>query len=394
MTHELTNRIYEAHSLGATGNSDARIHGLISTIVGRKDLEALKLLFNASDANWKTMLCQPHFLPSFWCEQWYEGWEFIAPIFAKHPDNLGDVLDSVAANPQFSTVLVDAVLLTANSESQKGALLINHIITHAIKTNNPSLFDLCVAHLPHNSVDGSVVCNFNWVEHTNLACTLERVWAIEKAIVATKDDNVYYQMLENSAFNFPIAQIKKLFETVSKLYPNTHNIADKTLEKLTRMQGDRPRERWEMCVEILSATNAFTNPRYVWHMCNTLTLGLAPISNVSADQVQSFCVRHMYTPVFSLLLSDISSKHTPVREHILKHLANHHPQRFNQILTELVASPNWKRDSDVWLHRINDQVDDILAQSSVLGPMTQAWKSKRALQQELPEIVATHKKKM
>lgn len=107
MTHELTNRIYEAHSLGATGNSDARIHGLISTIVGRKDLEALKLLFNASDANWKTILCQPHFLPSFWCEQWYEGWEFIAPIFAKHPDNLGNVLDSVAANPQFSTVLVD-----------------------------------------------------------------------------------------------------------------------------------------------------------------------------------------------------------------------------------------------------------------------------------------------
>lgn len=386
----LNDRIAQIHRLNHL--PERQIISLLNTIVEQKNLECLKLFVNKpGDYKWGALLGQPKILQQFWLEQWYEGWGVIAPYAAQTTNQMDCILRSISSNKRLSDGFVECVLKNAAPGNGQFANHINELVTHSIKTNDPTLFDRCVQMLTVTSCGLDVVRNFRWVEHITLACDIHRVWAMDKIIRATQDDNVFYQVLSDSSLQ--IEELKQLYNTVVELYPNNSHLTEKVIGKLTvSKDAVTSYETWNFLMQIMNAPNTFHLTAH--QIGKVFSVGLRSEGHVPLDELKSFCTKHVNT-AGDILMRKIFDECNKVGEELFKYLCETsncvYKTHFAQMTQSHRAHPTVL---EYWLHKIDTDTDAIIAQSSVSSATLDAWKITCALQDNIsaPPIQGVKKK--
>lgn len=377
----LYQRITDLHNLKYFDDNQAA-HTL-NAIIEQKDIEALDLFINkpTEDEKWKELAFRwPSVLAPFWREQWYDGWKCVAPIVCQFTKQIADVFDGVSANPQLSDILVNCVFDQIHSKQNRNFDPLNAVAEHAIKTNKPELFDQCIKIFSTNDHGFNILRGFKWLDHIQVSCKIHRVWAMDKVLHATQDDNVFFQILETSKDSLQLDEIQKLYATLTAFSPHNVHAKELLIKKFTTNKKWFSWDTWKMCTQL--ADQPQSSPINTQHIVNILAMGWHDKSGVPKEDLTSFIDQYIQTCA-PVLIGRMLRLCTPVGEELLKHTASNHSNIYEEIFSRMVQSSSGTIrggcDFEYWLHKINSQTDEILAHYPKSSPILDAWKTKFAL---------------
>lgn len=377
----LHQRITDLHNL--TYFSENQVAHTLGAIVEQKNLDALKMFINkpTEDEKWKEMAFRwPSSVAPFWREQWYEGWECIVPIVCQFTQQISNVFDDVSANSRLSDILINCVFEQIHPNQNRNLDGLNAVVDHAIKTNKPKLFDQCVKMFATNDYGFNVLRGFKRFDHIQTSCKIHRVWAMDKILSATQDDNVFFQILEDSKDSLQLDEIQTLHATLTVFSPHNVRAKDLLIKKLTTVEKWFSWDAWKFCTQIADCPDSSTINTQ--HIVNILAMGWHNKSGVPKEDLMSFIDQYIPTCA-PVLIGKMLRLCTPVGEELLKHTATTHPTVYTEVFSKMVqASAGTIRggcDFEYWLHKINPQTDEILAHYPKSSPILNAWKTKFAL---------------
>lgn len=384
--NDLSQRILNAQSQNA---QDPCIGHTLNAIVAEKDIQALDLFINRpfEPTKWKEIFTHTPNLTQFWREQWYDGWAKMAPICAEHTEYVATILERVSPNPLLSQPLVEALLAQLDPQNRKFAAQTAAVLDHAIHTNNPQLFDRCVQLLPR---DNGFVAEpgFKAFARINVACEMNSVWAMEKIILVSQNENVYYRVLTDSIQRLQIEELKQL-HAVAKSISNCSSIGNQTRAAILAHQSQWSREAWDLCRSLLDGSPSNRN------FGSVLSMGLDAKVNVPLKDLKIYCTQLVKNNASDTAVAVLLNEQNQTTQDLLKYIALRHPEQYKKALHDAIKNPRFSvLKIEGWLHKINAETDQIFAQSHHFSPVLDAWKIHYALNQQVNEHAPAPRKKM
>lgn len=382
---DLSQRILNAQS---QNTQDPCVGHTLNAIVAERDVQALDLFINRpfEPTKWKEIFTHTPNLAQFWREQWYDGWAKIAPICAEHAEYVATILEHVSANPLLSQPLVEALLAQLDPQNRKFAAQTAAVLDHAIHTNNPQLFDRCVQFLPRDN--GFVTePGFKAFARIDVACEMNSVWAMEKIILVSQNDHVYYQVLTDSIQRLQIGELKQLY-AVAKSISNCSSINERTLDAILANKSKWSLGTWELCQSLLDGSCPNRSGR-------VLSMGLDVNADKPLKDLKVYCTQLVKNNASPTAVAVLLNERNQTTQDLLKYIALRHPEQYKKALHDAIKNPRFSVVKiEGWLHKINAETDQIFAQSHHSSPVLDAWKIHYALDQQVNEHAPAPRKKM
>ena len=384
--NDLSQRILNAQT---STTQDPCVGHTLNAIVAEKNIQALDLFINRpfEPTKWKNIFTHAPYLAQFWREQWYDGWTKMAPICAEHAEYVATILEHVSPNPLLSQPLVEALLTQLDPQNRHFAEQTAAVLDHAMHTNNPQLFDRCVNLLPRDN--GFVTePGFKAFARINVACDMNSVWAMEKIILVSQNDRVYFQVLIESLQRLQIEELKQL-HAAAKSISNSASIDDRTLDAILTNQSQWSREAWDLCRSLLDGSPSNRN------FGRVLSMGLDAKVNVPLKDLKIYCTQLVKNNASDTAVAVLLNEQNQTTQDLLKYIALRHPEQYKKALHDAIKNPRFSvLKIEGWLQKINEEFDLIFALSHHSSPVLDAWKIHYALDQQVNAHAPAPRKKM